>query len=106
MADWGRRILETRKSFPRIPLGGLYDPSSMPSARKRARRKLDLAVDAAYGLKGGGEDSSRTLERLLEPRRGILAAEAEGAAGGAEFPERRRMGFPGRAGGGKREGPV
>ena len=44
-------VLDARAAFPGATLADLYDPLTMPPALLEAHRKLDAAVDAAYGKK-------------------------------------------------------
>ena len=44
-------VLDARALFPGSTLADLYDPLSMPPALLGAHRRLDAAVDAAYGKK-------------------------------------------------------
>ncbi len=52
-------VLDTRVEFPDSSLADLYDPRSMPPTLLNAHRKLDAAVDAAYGKKKFGSDAER-----------------------------------------------
>jgi len=52
-------VLDARAQFPGSTLADLYDPLTMPPALLNAHRKLDAAVDAAYGCKGMKTDAER-----------------------------------------------
>jgi hypothetical protein len=52
-------ILDARTLYPDSTLADLYDPTAMPPELQDAHRKLDKAVDAAYGYKGGKDDAAR-----------------------------------------------
>jgi hypothetical protein len=52
-------ILDARAMYPDSTLADLYDPTAMPPELQDAHRKLDKAVDAAYGYKGGKDDAAR-----------------------------------------------
>ncbi|MDN5865085.1 MAG: class I SAM-dependent DNA methyltransferase, partial [Gammaproteobacteria bacterium] len=66
-ADQRRRAIETaaeavlaaREQFPGASLADLYDPVTMPPVLREAHRKLDRAVDAAYGRGSFGTDAER-----------------------------------------------
>jgi type I restriction-modification system DNA methylase subunit len=55
----GQAILDARALYPDSTLADLYDPTAMPPELQDAHRKLDKAVDAAYGYKGSKEDAAR-----------------------------------------------
>jgi hypothetical protein len=42
-------VLDARAKYPNSTLADLYDPLTMPPELTAAHRKLDRAVDAAYG---------------------------------------------------------
>lgn len=50
IADYGRDILKVREQFEGRTLQSLYASSRMPSELREAHRKLDRAVDEAFGL--------------------------------------------------------
>ncbi len=52
-------VLDARAKYPDSSLADLYDPKSMPPDLTKAHNKLDKSVDAAYGYKGGKNDSER-----------------------------------------------
>ena len=52
-------VLDARAAHPGASLADLYDPLTMPPNLVRAHRKLDAAVDAAYGYKGATTDAAR-----------------------------------------------
>lgn len=52
-------VIDARAKYPDSSLADLYDPKSMPPDLTKAHNKLDKAVDAAYGYKGGNNDSKR-----------------------------------------------
>lgn len=52
-------VLDVRASFQGQTLADLYDPDVMPAELRKAHDKLDKAVDAAYGYKGGKDDAAR-----------------------------------------------
>ncbi len=51
--------IKSRAQFPDASLADLYDPLTMPPALVRAHRKLDAAVDDAYGKKSFKNDAER-----------------------------------------------
>jgi hypothetical protein len=55
----GQAILDARALYPDSTLADLYDPTAMPPELQDAHRKLDKAVDAAYGYKGSKDDAAR-----------------------------------------------
>lgn len=52
-------VLDARAQFPRASFADLYDPLTMPSVLVNAHRKLDAAVEAAYGKRKFAGDSDR-----------------------------------------------
>ena len=52
-------VLEARAAHPDSSLADLYDPLTMPPDLVKAHQKLDAAVDASYGYKGGSTDAAR-----------------------------------------------
>lgn len=52
-------VLDARAASPASSLADLYDPLTMPPALTDAHKKLDRAVDAAYGYKGAHHDAPR-----------------------------------------------
>ena len=52
-------VLDARALFPQATLADLYDPLTMPPALLAAHRRLDAAVDAAYGRRSFDSESSR-----------------------------------------------
>lgn len=52
-------ILDTRAKFPDSTLADLYHPVTMPPELVAAHRKLDKAVDAAYGKKSFVSEAER-----------------------------------------------
>jgi hypothetical protein len=52
-------VLDARAAHPGASLADLYDPLTMPPDLVKAHQKLDAAVDAAYGYKGGSTDAAR-----------------------------------------------
>ena len=52
-------VLDARSTYPDSSLADLYDPLTMPPDLVKAHQKLDAAVDAAYGYKGGSTDAAR-----------------------------------------------
>jgi hypothetical protein len=52
-------ILDARALYPDSTLADLYDPTATPPELQDAHRKLDKAVDASYGYKGGKDDAAR-----------------------------------------------
>ncbi len=52
-------VLHTRELYPKATLADLYDPLTMPPPLLRAHKRLDRAVDAAYGVKGFDSEAER-----------------------------------------------
>lgn len=52
-------ILDARAKFPDSTLAKLYNPVTMPPELVAAHRKLDKAVDAAYGKKSFVSEAER-----------------------------------------------
>lgn len=48
-------VLDARAAHAGASLADLYDPLTMPPDLLKAHQKLDAAVDAAYGFKGGND---------------------------------------------------
>ncbi|MEW6646654.1 MAG: DNA methyltransferase [Pseudomonadota bacterium] len=48
-------VLDARSAHAGASLADLYDPLTMPPDLLKAHQKLDAAVDAAYGFKGGND---------------------------------------------------
>ena len=57
--DAAQEILDVRKNYPDSSLADLYDPILMPADLLKAHKKLDKAVDAAYGKKGFDNEAER-----------------------------------------------
>jgi hypothetical protein len=66
-------VLEARAHYPESSLAALYDPLTMPPALVQAHRKLDAAVDAAYGKRKFSGDRDRVAflfelyQQLISP---------------------------------------
>ena len=52
-------VLDARAHYPEASLAALYDPLTMPPDLVQAHRKLDAAVDAAYGKRKFSGDRDR-----------------------------------------------
>jgi hypothetical protein len=65
-------VLEARAHYPESSLADLYDPLTMPPPLVQAHRKLDAAVDAAYGRRKFTGDRDR-LAFLFELYQQILS---------------------------------
>ena len=52
-------VLDARAAHPDSSLADLYDPLTMPPDLVKAHQRLDAAVDASYGYKGGSTDAAR-----------------------------------------------
>ena len=65
-------VLEARAHYPDSSLAALYDPLTMPPDLVKAHRKLDAAVDAAYGKRKFSGDRDR-LAFLFELYQQILS---------------------------------
>ncbi|MCF7810022.1 N-6 DNA methylase [bacterium] len=52
-------VLEARKKWSSATLADLYDPVTMPPNLVKAHRKLDRAVDAAYGKRSFSSEAER-----------------------------------------------
>lgn len=50
-------VLDARAAHPNCSLSSLYDPLSMPTNLIKAHRKLDLAVEQAYGCKFSNDEA-------------------------------------------------
>ncbi|MDR0410015.1 MAG: N-6 DNA methylase [Spirochaetaceae bacterium] len=59
-----RAVLDARPLFPESSLASLYDPITMPPALVKAHRKLDKAVERAYGRTF--DDDSQRVAYLFE----------------------------------------
>lgn len=57
--DAAQEVLDARKNYPDSSLADLYDPILMPVDLLKAHKKLDKAVDAAYGKKGFENEAER-----------------------------------------------
>ncbi len=57
--DAAQEVLDARKNYPDSSLADLYDPILMPADLLKAHKKLDKAVDAAYGKKGFENEAER-----------------------------------------------
>lgn len=70
-------VLDARTQFPDASLADLYDPRTMPPDLAKAHTKLDKAVDAAYGYKGGNNDGERVafLFDLYQQMTSLLGVE-------------------------------
>ncbi len=70
-------VLEARAAHPDSSLADLYDPLTMPPDLVKAHQKLDAAVDASYGYKGGSTDAARVafLFGLFQELTSLLPAE-------------------------------
>ena len=75
-------VLDARAEFPGASLADLYDPLTMPPALVRAHRKLDAAVDAAYGKRNFRNDAERVafLFELYRKYTSLLPAAGKPAA--------------------------
>ena len=51
IAEQAQRVLDARALYPDCSLADLYDPNLMPDELTDAHRKLDAAVEKAYGRK-------------------------------------------------------
>ena len=52
-------VLDARARFPSATLADLYDPLAMPPELLQAHRRLDRAVDAAYGKTAFASEAER-----------------------------------------------
>ena len=70
-------VLDARAAHPGASLADLYDPLTMPPDLVKAHQKLDAAVDASYGYKGGSTDAARVafLFGLYQELTTLLPAE-------------------------------
>jgi hypothetical protein len=68
--------LDTRARYPESSLAALYDPLTMPPELVKAHRRLDAAVDAAYGKRKftGDRDRLAFLFALYEQMVSPLSA--------------------------------
>ena len=66
-------MLDARAQYPDSTLADLYDPLTTPPDLVQAHRKLDAAVDAAYGKRKFSGDSDRVAflfelyQQLISP---------------------------------------
>ena len=51
IAEFAQAVLDARALYPDCTLADLYDPNLMPAELTDAHRKLDAAVEKAYGRK-------------------------------------------------------
>lgn len=58
-------VLDARAVFPNATLADLYDPNTMPPALQDAHKKLDRAVDSAYGVSKSFTSEAARLEFLF-----------------------------------------
>jgi hypothetical protein len=72
-------VLDARADFGGSSLADLYDPRSMPAELLKAHRKLDAAVDAAYGRKSFKNDAERVAFLFERYRELTTLLPAEGA---------------------------
>lgn len=49
ISEWAQGVLDARALYPECSLADLYDPLTMPPELAAAHRKLDAAVERAYG---------------------------------------------------------
>lgn len=54
-----QEVLDARAENLGSSLADLYAPGQMPEKLRKAHQRLDKAVDAAYGYKGGPDDTAR-----------------------------------------------
>lgn len=82
-------VLDVRASFEGQSLADLYDPDVMPPELRKAHQRLDKAVDAAYGYKGGADDAARVafLFGLYQQLTGGTAPVAPAAGPRARKPK-------------------
>jgi len=82
-------VLDVRASFEGQSLADLYDPDVMPPELRKAHQRLDKAVDAAYGYKGGADDAARVafLFGLYQQLTGATAPVAPAAGPRARKPK-------------------
>lgn len=52
-----KAVLDARAAHPELNLAKLYDPELMPDDLRSAHDELDKAVEAAYGIDSGGDES-------------------------------------------------
>lgn len=55
--SYATRVLEVRDCYQDASLAILYDPDKMPDDLRSAHRKLDMAVEAAYGIDFQGDEA-------------------------------------------------
>ena len=68
--DCAQEVLDARASHPGCTLSELYHPNTMPDDLFSAHRKLDAAVEKAYGVKLKGDEKA-IAEHLLKLYAGI-----------------------------------
>jgi len=79
-----RALLDARAAHFNATLADLYDPIAMPPNLVAAHRKLDQAVDAAYGApKGGWATEAQRLAFLF----GLYEARVSGAQTALALPQ-------------------
>ena len=66
-------VLDARAMFPTATLADLYDPLTMPPELTTAHRKLDRAVDVAYGKPGGFPTEAERVAFLFRLYEGAVA---------------------------------
>ena len=59
-------VLDARALYPESSLADLYDPVTMPPELVAAHRKLDAAVEKAYGRKFAANDDAERVAFLFE----------------------------------------
>lgn len=64
IAELAQGVLDARALYPNSSLADLYDPLTMPPELMTAHRKLDAAVEKAYGRKF--EDDAERVAFLFE----------------------------------------
>lgn len=64
IAELAQGVLDARTLYPDSSLADLYDPLTMPAELVAAHRKLDAAVEKAYGRKFG--DDAQRVAYLFE----------------------------------------
>ncbi|WP_222622328.1 class I SAM-dependent DNA methyltransferase [Ramlibacter albus] len=77
IAECAQAVLDCRAAHKGETLAELYEPLSMPADLLAAHRKLDRAVDAAYGRRSFGSDAERVaflLEQYRDRTEALLRA--------------------------------